>query len=172
MLASDKGEVGRVVLQRDWLDVRRLTSDVVEDMSDFAERSGVQLVLEAEQEPIELSADPLRVRQVLINLIGNAIKFSNGQGTVRVHVERDAGGARFAVRDEGIGIAADELDAVFGSYQQAHEARAYGGTGLGLTISRSLVRAHGGELTVESELGKGATFRFHIPRRRREQKSA
>ncbi|HEX5660628.1 MAG TPA: 7TM-DISM domain-containing protein [Polyangiales bacterium] len=172
MLAADKGEIGRVVLQRDWLDVRELASGVVEDMSDFAERAGVKLVLEAEQEPVEQSVDPLRLRQILINLIGNAIKFSNGQGTVRVQVTRDASGAQLAVQDEGIGIAPDKLASVFGSYQQAHEARAYGGTGLGLSISRSLVRAHAGELTVESEPGKGSTFRFHIPRRRREQKSA
>jgi signal transduction histidine kinase len=172
MLAADSGEFGRVVLQREWLDVRELAQGVVEDMSDLAERAGVQLVLEAEAGPVELSADPLRLRQVLINLIGNAIKFSNGQGTVRVQVVRDAAGAQLAVQDEGIGIAADQLDSVFGSYQQAHDARAFGGTGLGLSISRSFVRAHGGELTVQSQLGKGATFRFHIPRRRRDQKSA
>ncbi|MET0283368.1 MAG: 7TM-DISM domain-containing protein, partial [Polyangiales bacterium] len=172
MLMADKGEIGRVVLQRDWLDVRKLAQDVVEDMSDLAERAGVKLVLEAEPSAIEQSVDPLRLRQVLINLIGNAIKFSNGRGTVRVQVTRDPAGVQLAVVDEGIGIAPDKLAAVFASYQQAHEARAYGGTGLGLSISRTLVRAHGGELTVQSEPGQGATFRFHIPRRRRDQKSA
>jgi signal transduction histidine kinase len=171
MLQADKSEIGRVVLQRDWLDLGKLASDVVDDMSDLAERAGVQLVLEAGREPIEQSADPLRVRQVLINLIGNAIKFSNGQGTVTVRVWSGEGQSSFSVQDEGIGIAQDALEQVFGSYQQADEARAFGGTGLGLSISRSLVRAHGGELTVVSELGKGSTFSFNLPRRRREQKT-
>jgi signal transduction histidine kinase len=171
MLQADKSEIGRVVLQRDWLDLGKLASDVVDDMSDLAERAGVQLVLEAGREPIEQSADPLRVRQVLINLIGNAIKFSNGQGTVTVRVWSGEGQSSFSVQDEGIGIAQDALEQVFGSYQQADEARAFGGTGLGLSISRSLVRAHGGELTVVSELGKGSTFSFNLPRRRRDQKT-
>jgi signal transduction histidine kinase len=172
MLQADKGELGKLVLARSWLDVRTLAREVVDDMSDLAERSGVSLVLQSASEPLEQSIDPLRIRQVLINLIGNAIKFSNGRGTVTLHVEAQAGGSWFAVEDQGIGIAKDKLEAVFGTYQQVHEARAYGGTGLGLSISRSLVRAHGGELVVESELGKGARFSFLIPRRRQDQMTA
>ncbi|HEY6877208.1 MAG TPA: 7TM-DISM domain-containing protein [Polyangiales bacterium] len=172
MLQADKGESGRIDLHREWVDVRKLVGDVVDDMSDLAERAGVALSLDAAPGELELHADPLRVRQVLINLIGNAIKFSNGQGTVKVRLDAHERSCSIAVQDEGIGIAPDALENVFGSYQQAEAARAFGGTGLGLSISRSLVRAHGGELTVQSELGRGSTFTVTIPRRYREQKSA
>jgi two-component system sensor histidine kinase ChiS len=102
----------------------------------------------------------------LINLIGNAIKFSAGKGTVRVRLRVEDEICECAVEDEGIGIAPDKLESVFESYSQGDRgvARLYGGTGLGLSIARSLVRLHGGELWVESELGRGSVFRFRLPR--------
>jgi two-component system, sensor histidine kinase LadS len=172
MLQADKAESGQVALAPEWTDVAALARDVVDDLSDLALRAGVELTLRAPAEPLEQSVDPLRLRQVLINLIGNALKFSNGRGTVTVYVERQSASCLFSVHDEGIGIAEGELENIFGSYQQGDGARTFGGTGLGLSISRSLVRAHGGELQVQSELGKGSTFSFHIPQRRREQKTA
>ena len=144
----------------------RLVREVVEEMSALAERSGVTLKLQLTPGDMTLALDPLRIRQVLINLIGNAIKFSSGQGSVTVGVAAVAGGCAFSVRDEGIGIARDKLETMFHSYQQVHgsDARNFGGTGLGLPISRALVQKHGGELWVESELGRGTAFHFQIPR--------
>jgi signal transduction histidine kinase len=103
---------------------------------------------------------------VLINLIGNAIKFSAGRGTVRVRLGTDGESCVCAVEDDGIGIAPDKLETVFTSYGQADGdvRRVYGGTGLGLSIARSLIRLHGGELWVESTLGRGSVFRVRLPR--------
>lgn len=155
---SENVELSYEVTQAD-----QLVRDVVEEMSGLAERSRVSLKLLVTPGPMTLPLDPLRIRQVLINLIGNAIKFSNGQGTVTVSVAAAGGGCAFSVRDEGIGIASSKLDTVFHSYQQVHGSENYGGTGLGLPISRALVQKHGGELWVESELGRGTTFHFHVP---------
>jgi two-component system sensor histidine kinase/response regulator len=116
--------------------------------------------------PSSIRGDPTRLRQVLTNLIGNAIKFTH-QGEVVVSVapvsrQGDQAVVRFAVRDTGIGIAADKLDAIFAEFSQADASmtRRYGGTGLGLAIARRLVRLMGGELTVTSEEGKGTEFSF------------
>jgi signal transduction histidine kinase len=108
-----------------------------------------------------LHADDARLRQVLINLVGNAIKFTP-QGQVDVEVEGDGEGRpdRLSVRDTGIGIAADRLPHIFHPFEQADGtiSRKYGGTGLGLAVSRSLCEAMGFALSVESEPGRGSVF--------------
>ncbi|HNW72019.1 MAG TPA: response regulator [Bacteroidales bacterium] len=113
--------------------------------------------------------DPTRIRQVLVNLIGNAIKFTD-EGTISLSLElvkKDADQIwlKFQVSDTGIGIPESKISRLFESYRQADNStsRTYGGTGLGLTISRRLVEMMGGELGVQSELGKGSTFYFTIP---------
>ncbi|HVL76812.1 MAG TPA: 7TM diverse intracellular signaling domain-containing protein [Noviherbaspirillum sp.] len=118
--------------------------------------------------PVRLRGDPLRLGQVLINLVGNAIKFTErGHVTVRCHcVERDGGRARlqFSVVDSGIGMTSRQCARLFEPFRQADESttRKYGGTGLGLTISRRLVELMGGRMTVESVPGKGSTFSFTV----------
>ena len=114
-----------------------------------------------------VAADPVRLGQVIGNLVNNALKFTE-KGDVQVLIGPDpADSARvlFAVRDTGVGIAADKLDSVFGAFEQADQSttRKYGGTGLGLAISRKLVAAMGGDLRVDSKLGEGATFHFSLP---------
>jgi signal transduction histidine kinase len=116
--------------------------------------------------PRQLVGDPLRLRQILINLIGNAIMFTE-TGQVLLTVERDpdsdgAGALLFTVADTGIGIAKDKLDAVFANFTQADSSttRRYGGSGLGLAIAKRLVGLMDGRIWVESELGAGSAFRF------------
>src|SRR5208337_1225229 len=108
----------------------------------------------------------LRLRQVLINLVGNAIKFTE-EGEVTLTVENDPeaqepGWLRFNVVDTGIGIPQDKVEAIFGTFTQADSStsRRYGGSGLGLSIAKRLVEAMGGRIWVESAVGKGSTFRF------------
>ncbi len=122
--------------------------------------------------PEAVLGDPLRVRQVLLNLLGNAAKFTPEGGQVGVWVDAEAGedGAvtlRFAVADTGIGMSAQEIGKLFQPFQQADTSitRKFGGTGLGLTICQRLVRAMGGRIDVESELGQGTTFAFTVPTR-------
>jgi signal transduction histidine kinase/AmiR/NasT family two-component response regulator len=121
----------------------------------------------ADDIPLELRGDSLRLRQVLLNILSNAIKFTS-EGTIEVRVEglpsasEPHYGLRFTVSDTGIGIARSRLQAIFEPFIQADSStvRTYGGTGLGLAISRRLVEKMGGELSVESEPGKGSTFTF------------
>ncbi|WP_338844743.1 CHASE domain-containing protein [Massilia sp. W12] len=109
--------------------------------------------------------DPLRLSQVLINLTGNALKFTQA-GQISVHIEAAAdGGLHFSVRDSGIGMSAEQMARLFQPFQQAESAssRKYGGTGLGLAISRQLVELMGGSIAVESRPGQGSRFHFHLP---------
>lgn len=142
-----------------------LLSEVVEQMNAVATQAGVALRLDVAAEGLCLRADPLRLRQILINLIGNAIKFSDGKGLVAVRVRVEEKVAVFSVQDQGIGIAEDKRAGIFESFEQVHEPgqRRFGGTGLGLSIARSLVSLHGGEIWLESKLGHGTTFSFSIP---------
>jgi len=119
--------------------------------------------------PDFILGDPYRLNQVLINLVGNAIKFTEtGKITVAVHLIENTGAAvrlAFSVKDTGIGIAPDQVSQIFDSFSQAGNdiTRKYGGTGLGLTISRQLVELQKGKISVRSELGVGSEFMFDIP---------
>jgi signal transduction histidine kinase len=114
----------------------------------------------------KVTADPDRISQVLVNLLGNAIKFSPAEGTVWLGAEARGDEVVFSVRDQGRGIPQDKLEAVFERFQQvdASDARRNNGTGLGLAICRAIVEQHGGRIWVESTLGRGSTFLFTLPR--------
>lgn len=165
ILDFSKVEAGQLRLVLEQVSPASVVDEVIDEMEPLAQRAGVEL-RRASCASSEVTVDPLRVRQVLINLIGNAIKFTEGRGTVAVRVEESFDGHLFSVRDEGIGIAEDQLESVFASFNQVYtgNTRRYGGTGLGLSIARSLVRMHGGDLWAESQLGKGSTFFFRIPK--------
>jgi signal transduction histidine kinase len=157
---------GRLELRVAPVDLCELIEDVVASLRELGRQSGVQLVVGPSSQSALLSADALRVKQVLINLIGNAIKFSDGRGTVEVGVMSEPEACVLYVKDQGIGIDAANLDKVFGTFEQIDQSdtRRYGGTGLGLSISKSLIELHGGRIWVESTLGHGATFRVRLPR--------
>jgi len=135
-----------------------------------AHEKGLALVCNiAPKVPTDLVGDPTRLRQVLLNLLGNAIKFTEA-GEVALRVAPDAGSSvpgalRFTISDTGIGIAGEKLGAVFERFTQADSSttRRYGGSGLGLTISKRLVELMGGRIWVESQVGKGSVFSFAVP---------
>ncbi len=137
------------------------TAQVVQPIADAAD---VELTWEA-PETLQLMADPDRIVQALVNLVANAVKFSPAGTCVRTSVESRDGEALISVADDGRGIPADQLKGVFGRFQQvdASDHREKGGAGLGLAISRAIVDQHAGRIWAESELGKGATFRFTLP---------
>jgi two-component system, sensor histidine kinase and response regulator len=162
-----KIEAGRLELEATPFALRDLVRAVVDLLAQVAARKGLTLAAEvAPDVPARVVGDSHRVRQVLINLINNAVKFTE-QGGVRVQVGKDpvAGFLHFTVSDTGIGIQADELPGIFDEFRQADSSisRQYGGTGLGLAIARRLVERMGGRIWVESTLGIGSNFHFTIP---------
>jgi two-component system, sensor histidine kinase LadS len=165
ILDFSKFEAGKLGLSLGTIDVRELLHDTVEPMGELASSAGVRLSLDPHSEDGTLRGDALRLRQVLINLIGNAIKFSDGRGRVTVGARRDESDFVFSVRDEGIGIAEQDCQRIFQTFEQVDrgDTRKYGGTGLGLAICKALVEMHEGEIWVQSELGVGSVFRFRVP---------
>lgn len=131
------------------------------------QEKGLRLIKDIDPQLPLVSCDRRRLRQVLVNLLGNAIKFTN-RGTVTVSVKNQGPELLFAVIDTGRGIPPGEQELIFEPFIQAeHGGGQIHGTGLGLPISRSLVRAHGGELWLESEQGEGSAFFFTLPVKRR-----
>ncbi|TMB09729.1 MAG: sensor histidine kinase, partial [Deltaproteobacteria bacterium] len=109
------------------------------------------------------SWDRLRIEQLLVNLLSNAVKYGAGKPvSVKLEVEKDR--VRLTVRDQGIGIAADDVGRIFGRFQRAASIRNYGGLGLGLFITRHIVEAHRGTIAVASTVGEGSTFSIELPR--------
>jgi two-component system, sensor histidine kinase and response regulator len=167
ILDFSKIEAGKLELDPVSFGLRDTVQDSVKPMSVRAAQKGLELACHIDRDvPDYLLGDPLRLRQVILNLVGNAMKFTErGEIVVRVQVEKQAGDElmlHFSIRDTGIGIPADKQSAIFESFTQADGAmnRKYGGTGLGLTISARLAGMMGGKIWVESEVGKGSTFHF------------
>ena len=121
------------------------------------------LRLSSPQETTGVRADPTRLEQVLVNLIHNAIKFTNPGGEVILSAQRETEYVCFSVKDTGAGIPAEDLERIFERFYKVDHARSSGGTGLGLSIARHIVEAHGGKIWAESVEGRGSTFHFTIP---------
>jgi PAS domain S-box-containing protein len=166
ILLANRIDSGRLQLETNRLDVARLARDVVEEMrSCFADRHDVSLELVAPDSDSFVAGDDDKLRQVLINLIDNAVKYSPDGGAVEVRVEPNATSLNIAVRDEGLGIPHGEQQRIFGKFYRVDPqlSRGVGGTGLGLYICRELVRRMDGRLTVSSREGEGSTFVVELP---------
>jgi signal transduction histidine kinase len=131
----------------------------------LAEQADVALELELGDPPPHLDVDPSRMRQVLANLVGNALQHTSAGGHVRLGAHRQGGHAVLSVADDGTGIPADALPRIFERFYRVDASRSEGGSGsgLGLPIARSLVEAHGGTLSAESEAGRGSTITVRLP---------
>lgn len=169
ILDYSKIEAGRLVLHPETFDLERLIHEVVMLLQPKARGQGIDLLVDFDVFlPTRFVGDPGRLRQILTNLIGNAVKFTE-KGHVLVRVvgfEAEAGGVQLhvTVEDTGIGIAEDQLDRIFGEFAQAEDAsnRRFEGTGLGLAITRRLVEHMAGAIWVESRLGEGSCFGFRL----------
>ncbi len=166
ILDLSKIDAGRMEIERQRVRPEVLLGDIRSLMDVRARERRLELEFEFDGcIPATIETDPVRLRQILLNLVGNAIKFTD-EGSVRVVVryQRDDNRLQFEIIDTGIGIAADDISRLFRPFTQADSsaARDYGGTGLGLAISRRLARALGGDVDVESRLGTGSTFRLSI----------
>jgi len=169
ILDFSKIEVGKLDLERIEFNLRSSLAHGIKALAGQAHQKGLEIVYQVQPEvPSVLIGDPSRLRQIVTNLVGNAIKFTEkGEVTVRVGLESATGEQivlRFEVRDTGPGIPPGKQGLIFAPFTQADgsTSRKYGGTGLGLTISRRLVEMMGGRIEVESVVGQGSTFRFTV----------
>ncbi|MEO1370287.1 MAG: ATP-binding protein, partial [Acidobacteriota bacterium] len=155
---------GRLELDLDVVDVHALVTSVLTLVEPLAAGAGLELRRSGPDELPPARADERRLRQILFSLVGNAIKFTE-RGAVEIAAKPRGELLEIAVRDTGIGIEREKLDAIFEAFEQADasDARRFGGTGLGLSLTRRLVDMHGGQLEVESTPGVGSTFRFTVP---------
>jgi len=164
ILDLSKIEADRLELHLEPIDVQTCIDTVVQQMKPLAVAKGLQLIVEAAPGLPAAQADSARVRQVLLNLVSNAIKFTE-QGEVRIRSWVTGTMFAVSVSDTGIGIPPSALEYIFEAFRQVDgsSTRQFSGTGLGLTIARKLVELQGGTLTVESEPGRGSTFSFTLP---------
>ncbi len=167
ILDFSKIEAGKLELEILDFDLRTTLEQMSDTLAVKAQNKGLEFILFIEPEvPAPLKGDPGRLRQILVNLAGNAIKFTH-EGEIEIHVsvdeeDDDDATLRFAVKDTGIGIEKDKVDMLFESFTQADASttRRFGGTGLGLAISKRLAELMGGRIGVDSEIGKGSRFWF------------
>ena len=169
LLDLSKIESGQVALNLAPVSPKQLLMSAADRMKLQAERAGVNLRVECENDLPNIQADKARLEQVLVNLIHNAVKFTKPGGDVILSAdsglfgEAARAGVRFAVKDFGIGIPSDHISRVFERFYRVDKSRTGSGTGLGLSISKHIVEAHGGKIWAESEEGRGSIFYFNIP---------
>ena len=169
ILDLSKVEAGRLELETIDFDLSDVLDKAIDILAMRANEKGLELASHVDRDvPCRLIGDPTRLTQILINLIGNALKFTE-KGAVEVRVMNDpdrntAGAIRFSIRDTGIGIPSDKLAFIFDSFTQAHVSttRQYGGTGLGLTITKRLAEQMNGRIWAESTVGMGSTFHCSV----------
>jgi len=168
ILDLSKIEAGKLELNIESVPIAPMIEEVSGTSRPLAEQNGNRLVVECPADVGALQADPVRLRQTLLNLLSNACKFTK-QGDVRLSVKRMKDDGKpwleFSVADSGIGMTPEQMEKLFQEFTQADSttSRQFGGTGLGLAITRRLCRMMGGDVTVTSELGKGSTFTIRLP---------
>lgn len=152
-------EAGVLVLHGTETDLAELIEDTIASFDPAAERNGIDLDAGASGIP-ELNLDPMRIRQVLDNLVANALRYTPEGGSVRIDAVAVDGAVQVSVRDTGRGMAPDQTARIFERFEKSLDS---GGSGLGLAIAKSLVGAHGGTIIAESALGAGTTITFTLP---------
>jgi signal transduction histidine kinase len=167
VLDLSKIEAGKLELNPESVSVAPLIDEVISTTGQLAQQNGNRLVVDAQENLGAVTVDPMRLRQILLNLLSNACKFTK-QGEVKLKVRRVVNGGdwiELAVSDTGIGMTPEQQAKLFAEFTQAESltARKFGGTGLGLAISRRLARMMGGDVTVTSEPGKGSVFTVRLP---------
>ena len=157
---------GGIALRREPVELAAAMQPAVDAARQYCESRGLELVVDVPTEPLHMNADPARLAQIVGNLLNNACKFTDRGGRIRLSVGRHGSEAVIRIQDTGIGIAADQLARIFGMFAQVDASleRAQGGLGLGLTLVKSLIEAHGGSVEARSAgLGKGSEFAVRLP---------
>jgi PAS domain S-box-containing protein len=162
LLDFSKIEANKMELYPESFSINKLVEDVVSGYQVIARQKGLSIVMEMDN--IEICADKIRIKQIIFNLLSNAVKFTD-EGRIKIKVTREGSQAVFRVQDTGVGLSPDDITVIFDLFRQVDESptRAASGTGLGLAIAKKLVEMHGGQISVQSTLGKGSVFTFSIP---------
>jgi len=165
ILDLSKIEAGKTELFLEPFDLMELVEDLESTVAPLMKRNGNRLAVVADEDPGIMVADLTKVRQVLLNLLSNAAKFTE-EGQIELRVRGDGEEVHLEVADSGIGMTPEQMDRLFEAFSQAEAStsRKYGGTGLGLVISRKFCRMMGGDITLESTAGEGTTFKVRLPR--------
>ncbi len=164
ILDLSKIEAGKMVLHYSPVSVRIMFESIKQTVQPLVDAKKIQLEVRVDDEIDDLIADGVRVKQILLNLVTNAVKFSHAEGRVILSAKRTNTEIEFSIQDFGVGIKREDLSALFQPFQQTMEgARKIEGTGLGLAITKKLVELHGGSLHVVSEFGEGSTFVALVP---------
>jgi PAS domain S-box-containing protein len=168
LLDISKLEAGKMQLHPEILDARTVVEEAADFIRSLAQQKGI--ALESQAQDMAIKADPVRIKQILINLLGNAVKFTDA-GSIRVRAYSENGMACFEVSDTGCGMREEDLPRIFDVFQQVDSSstRKASGTGLGLTITKRLVELHHGRISVRTRLNKGSVFTFTIPLAREEE---
>jgi two-component system phosphate regulon sensor histidine kinase PhoR len=156
-------ETGEAELKLEPVNLNTLINEVVSEMNPLAERQQVTIFSKLSTKLPSINADKDRVRQTIINLVHNAIKFNKPLGSVTVSTRHDKSSVTVSIADTGIGISKGDLTHVFERFYKVDKARSGKGSGLGLAIAKHTIQAHGGNIDVKSEEGKGSTFTFSLP---------
>lgn len=162
-LDISKIDAGFVNLKRQLLDLGVVLQEVVDDLGPMAASKDLDLKVDLPPQPLMIDADPLRLTQILRNLVSNAIKYNRDNGWIRISVGRQEGWAEVSIADGGIGMSPAELDVLFLPYTRGKMERQIKGVGLGVVIVKKLVEAHGGKVSVVSAPQQGSTFTFTLP---------
>jgi cell cycle sensor histidine kinase DivJ len=164
VLDMSKIEAERFELAREAFDARDAVSAVIRLMRGQAERAGVQLRGVLPSEPLEVEADRRAIKQIALNLVSNAVKFTPQNGSVTLTVQAVDEMLEIVVSDTGVGIAPDDLERLGNPFEQAGDAsQRAAGSGLGLSLVRAFAKLHGGEMYIESTVGEGATVTVRMP---------
>jgi signal transduction histidine kinase len=160
-------ESGKEKLRTEILDVNAAVREAIALLEPAATQKGIRIAFELPDTGVEIESDASKLRQILYNVLSNAVKFTQ-QGVVRVSLATEPSGVRVVVRDTGIGIPREHIEQIFAPFWQVEQTstRRFGGAGLGLGVARELARLLGGDLTAESEVGVGSTFTLRLPVRR------
>jgi len=170
LLDLSRIESGKLELDMQPFDVAQAVDEVRALLDPLAERKEIRVVVRIDPDLQQIVADRLRFKQILYNLMSNAVKFTPNGGRVDVTVEQlPDGWVQIVVRDTGIGIPKEHLETIFERFRQLDSSfsREWEGTGLGLALTREFVRLHGGKIEVQSQVGKGSTFTVLLPQRGR-----
>jgi signal transduction histidine kinase len=165
LLSFSRLEAGQETIYREPVELGSVLEEAAGIIEPLARPKGLSLTLDLPPSPVVISTDRGKVRQMLVNLLSNAVKFTS-RGGIMLSASADASQAYFTVRDTGIGIAPDKLDAIFVPFSQVEPAltRSAGGTGLGLSVTRRLAHMLHGDVEVESVVGQGSAFTIRLPR--------